>query len=61
MILKLRFKIFRKRSHRICSNFAIIEAIMTGTYSLKRFKKKCLVQGNTKINKKRNDVVTLPW
>ena len=34
---------------------------MTGTYYLKRFKKKCLVQGNTKINKKRNDVVTLPW
>ena len=38
--LKLRFKVFRKRSHRICSNFAIIEAIMAGKNSLKRFLKK---------------------
>ena len=31
---------FQKRAHRICSNFAIIEAVMAGTYSLKRFPKK---------------------
>ena len=37
---KLRFKIVRKRSHRICPNFDIIEAIMAGTNSLKRFLKK---------------------
>ena len=60
--LKLRFKISQKRSHRICTNFAIDEAIMAGTNSLKRFlKKKLLVQRNTKINKKRNGVVTLLW
>ena len=35
MFLKLCFKIFLKRSHKICSNFAIIEAIMAGTYFLK--------------------------
>ena len=29
-----------KRSHRICSNFAIIASIMAGTNSLKRFLKK---------------------
>ena len=40
--LKLPSKIFRKRSHRICSNFDIIEAIMAGTNSLKRFLKKTL-------------------
>ena len=40
MILKMHFKIFRKRSHRICSNFAIMEATMAGTYSLKRFLQK---------------------
>ena len=40
--LKLRFKISQKRSHRICSNFDIIEAIMAGTNSLKRFLKKTL-------------------
>ena len=38
--LKLRFKILPKRSHRICSNFAIIKAIMVGTYSLRRFLRK---------------------
>ena len=38
--INLHFKIFRKRSHGICSNFAIIEAIMAGTNSLKRFLKK---------------------
>ena len=32
--------LFRKFSHRICSNFAIMEAIMAGTYSLKRFLQK---------------------
>ena len=32
----------QKRSHRICSNFAINEAIMTGTTSLKRFLEKTL-------------------
>ena len=42
---------------RIFSNFAII---MAGTNSFKRFLKKLLVQRNTKINKKRNGVVTLP-
>ena len=31
---------FLKRSNRICSNFAIIEAIIAGTNSLKRFLKK---------------------
>ena len=36
---------------RICSNLAIIEAIMAGTNSLKRFLKKLLVQRNPKINK----------
>ena len=57
-----KFRIFQKRSHRNCSNFAIVEEIMAGTYSLKRFlKKKLLVQRNKKINKKRNGVVTLPW
>ena len=56
------FKIFRKRSHTICSNFAIIEAIVAGTNSLKRFlKKKTLDIENAKINKKRNGVVMLPW
>ena len=35
---------------------------MAGTYSLKRFlKKKLLVQRNTKINEKRNGVITLLW
>ena len=51
----------RKRTHRICSNFAIIEAIMAVTNSLKRFLKKTPAQRNTKINKKRNGVSTLPW
>ena len=40
LFLKLHFKIFRKRSHRISLNFAIMEAIMAGTYSLKRFLQK---------------------
>ena len=40
MFLKVYFKIFRKRSHRISLNFAIMEAIMPGTYSLKRFLQK---------------------
>ena len=40
MILKTAFLIFRKRSHRICSNFAIMGAIIAGTYSLKRFLQK---------------------
>ena len=58
--LKLRFKIFRKCYHSIFSHFAIIEAVMAGTNSLKRFlKKKIGVQRNTKINKKRNRVITL--
>ena len=39
-VLKLHFRIFRKRSHRISSNFAIMEVIMAGTYSLKRFPQK---------------------
>ena len=53
--LKLRFEIFPKLSHTICSNFAIIDqAIMAGL-------KKLLVQRNTKINKTRNGVITLPW
>ena len=40
----------------------LIEAIMAGTNSLKRFlKKKLLVQRNTKINVKRDGLVTLPW
>ena len=36
---------------------------MAGTYSLKRFlkKKEFLVQRNTKINKKRDSVIKLPW
>ena len=34
------YELFRKRSHIICSNFAIMEAIMAGTYSLKRFLQK---------------------
>ena len=38
--LKLCFKIFRKRSHRICSNFGTIEATKGGTSCLKRFLKK---------------------
>ena len=59
--LKLHFKILRKRSHWICSNFTIMEAIMAGIYSLKRFLQKILVQRNTKINEKRNGVITLPW
>ena len=33
----------QKRSHRICSNFAIDEAIMAGTNSRNRFLKKTLV------------------
>ena len=40
--LKLRFKISQKRFHRICSNFAIDEAIMAGTNSRNRFLKKTL-------------------
>ena len=34
---------------------------MVRTNSLKRFLKKLLVQRNTKMNKKRNGVVTLLW
>ena len=34
---------------------------MAGTNSLKRILKKLMVQRNTKINEKRNGVVTLPW
>ena len=37
LLKKLHFKIFWKWSHRICSNFAMIEAIMADSYSLKRF------------------------
>ena len=48
MMLNTSFQIFRKLSHRICSNFTIIEAIIAGTNSLKRFLK-LLVQRNTKI------------
>ena len=40
MILKTLFQIFPKRFHKICSNFAVIETIMAGKYSLKRFLKK---------------------
>ena len=40
MMLKTLFQNISKRSHRICSSFAIIEAIMAGTNSLKRFFKK---------------------
>ena len=62
MMLKTSFQKFRKRSHSLnCSNFAIIEIIMVGTNSLKRFLKKLQVQRNTKIKKKRNGVITLPW
>ena len=38
--VKIFVKIFRKRYHSIFSNFAIIEAVMAGTNSLKRFLKK---------------------
>ena len=38
--LRLCFKIFRKRSHKICLSFAIIEATKAGISSLKRFLKK---------------------
>ena len=34
---------------------------MAGTYSLSDFFKKLLVQRNTKINEKRNGVITLLW
>ena len=34
---------------------------MAGTNSLKQFLKKTPGTENTKINKKRNGVVTLPW
>ena len=62
MMLKLRFKISQKRSHRIFSNFAIIEAIMAGTNSLKRFLKKPPVTEKHKDKKKkRNGVIALPW
>ena len=41
MNLKTLSQKISKRSHRICLNFAIIEAIiMAGTYSLKQFLKK---------------------
>ena len=49
-VLKLYFRIFRKRSHRISSNFAIMEVIMAGTYSLKRFLRK--IPGTEKHNDK---------
>ena len=39
--LKLRSKIFPKRSHRNCSNFAIIEAAKVGISSLSPFTAKC--------------------
>ena len=39
----MTFKIFPKCSHRICLNFAIIDATKGGTSSLKRFVKKLLV------------------
>ena len=38
-----------------------MEAIIAGTYSLKRFLQKLLEQRNTKKNEKRNGVITLPW
>ena len=39
-----------------------MEAIMAGTYSLKRFlQKKTPATENTKITEKRNGVITLPW
>ena len=59
--LKLRSKIFPKRSHRNRSNFAIIEAAKGGTSSLKRFSKKLQVPRNSKASKRRNGAVTLPW
>ena len=40
MNLKTLSQKISKRSHRICLNFAIIEAIMAGTYSRKQFLKK---------------------
>ena len=54
---------FPKRSHKICSTFAITEATKGSTSSLKRFpgKKKILVPRNTKASKKRNGVIMLPW
>ena len=53
--LKLHFEISRKRSHRISSNFAIIEAIIVGTYSLKRFLQK------TPGTEKHNDKWKTKW
>ena len=52
MILKTCFKKFPKCSHRLCSNFAIIEAIMVGTYSLKPFVKN--TPGTEKHKNKKN-------
>ena len=62
--LKLCFKIFSKRSHRICSDFAIIVATMgeIKASNLNDFcKKKLLATRNTRASKKRNRVIMLPW
>ena len=40
MIVKTVCQNISKTSHRICLNFAIMKAIMAGTYSLKRFLQK---------------------
>ena len=44
----------------IYSNFAIIEAIMAGTYSLERFLKKT-PSTEKQEDKKRNGIISLPW
>ena len=62
--LKLCFKIFSKRSHRICSDFAIIVATRgeIKASNLNDFwKKKLLATRNTRASKKRNRVIMLPW
>ena len=63
--LKLCFKIFPKRSHRICSDFAIIVATMgeikASNWSDFWKKKKLLATRNTRASKKRNRVIMLPW
>jgi len=48
--LKLRFGMFRERYHSIFSNFAMVEAVVAGSGSLKRFLKK--TRGTEKHNDK---------
>ena len=58
---KFQSEIFPKRSHKICSHFAMIETVkgVKAPFTVFR-KRKLLVPRNTKTNNKPNGLITLP-